>query len=448
LRDHCPEHENFTRESGDASRPEVHRGDDLSSDESFGRVVPCELCTRVLLPDFWTEIDDQLDRRLARLGKWSSIKDGPNAHIDREEVIGGGHLRKDIRVVAIAGIWLVVAALFATQNFIGSHYASRPLTWEHAFGTAFVAWTLRAIGGVVAYWLATRVPFRQGQLVRALVVHAPASGVLAVVEQAVYSALLTSVPWFAGVMPSPVETHMNIVVYWAVVGIAHGARYYAESRREALTSSRLQTQLASARLDLLRSQLQPHFLFNTLNDVAELIHEDPERADAMLTNLSELLRTTLRSSAERDVTLREELDFLARYLEIARMRFQDRLTIRVDTPDALMDARVPSLILQPVVENAIRHGVARRNGDGTVVISANQVGNRLRLEVSDNGPGIQGGHTGIGLTNTRERLREQFGNNFALDLSPSSSSSSGTTAVIELPLSRLAPVRQAVEALV
>jgi two-component system LytT family sensor kinase len=340
-------------------------------------------------------------------------------------------------LLIIAAIWAVVAVLFATQSFIGSHYVVRPLSWGHAFAVAFLVWSLRAVGAIPAYLLAARFPFRSTTIVKAAAVHVPASIAIAVAEQMVYSFVLTHTTWFGGAVPSPVEVQMNVAVYWVVVGVAHGVRYYSDARRDAVAAARLQSQLAAARLDLLQGQLQPHFLFNTLNDIAELIHEDAERADAMLTNLAELLRSSLRGASSRETTLRDELAFLKRYLDIVRMRFSDRLTVRVDVPDDLLEARVPSLLLQPIVENAVRHGVARRDGSGLVAVTAHQRHGRLYLEVSDDGPGIVADSTrgtGVGLANTRERLREQFGAAALFELRPGRSGV-GATAVIELPLS-------------
>jgi two-component system LytT family sensor kinase len=307
------------------------------------------------------------------------------------------------KVLLLAGLWSLLGALFATQAFIGSHYSTIPLSWAESFGVAFIAWYVRGLLALPAFWLATRVQFARGRVLRALVVHVPASVVYAFAGQMIFTALVRGIAMTARVMPSPAEAQISLVVYWIVVGAAHAVRYYTRVHETEIISARLQSQLANARLDVLRGQLHPHFLFNTLNDIAELIHEDPDRADEMLTTVSELLRTSLARTDQRDISLEHELDFLERYLEIARMRFRDRLTIDVDVPLALRATMVPSLILQPVVENAIRHGVARRDGGGRVSISARTSGNRLRLEVRDNGPGpaTDARNEGMGLRTTR-----------------------------------------------
>jgi two-component system, LytTR family, sensor kinase len=302
-----------------------------------------------------------------------------------------------------------------------------------AFNVALTAWYIRGVLAVPAFWLASRMPFASNRLARPIVVHLVASIVYAVAVQAAFTEILRRLPSTRQVLPSPAEAQVSLVVYWIVLGVAHAVRYYSQVRDGEVAAAKLQTQLASARLDVLRGQLHPHFLFNTLNDIAELIHEDPERADEMLTTVSELLRASLARTDQRDVTLDDELAFLERYLEVARMRFRDQLTIEVDVPASLRGTLVPSLILQPVVENAIRHGIARRDGDGRVRISAVRDGTTLRLEVSDNGPGLDDAASeGVGLRTTRQRLREQFADAASFDLK--AGDNGGAVARISLPV--------------
>jgi sensor histidine kinase YesM len=207
--------------------------------------------------------------------------------------------------------------------------------------------------------------------------------------------------------------YADMLAYWASVGVIHAIEYYRESRERALEASQLA-------LENLRSQLQPHFLFNTLQSISTLIHRDPPAADQMLTALSDLLRLSLRATGGDEVPLREELDFLGRYLDIMRVRFGDRLGIEVHAPDDVLGAKVPSLVLQPIVENAIRHGMTDRPDVGRVAIRAQRDGAALRLEVRDDGPGLSSESTGegngIGLANTRERLARLYGPEGRVDM--------------------------------
>jgi LytS/YehU family sensor histidine kinase len=210
--------------------------------------------------------------------------------------------------------------------------------------------------------------------------------------------------------------HANVLTYAALVALAWAAETYAKYRDRELAASRLQTQLVSAELGALKMQLQPHFLFNTLNAIAALLKPKPDAAESMVLQLAEFLRLTLRNTGRAEVTLREELDFLQRYLAIEKTRFGDRLSTRFRIRSEVLDARVPNLLLQPLVENAIRHGIARDADAGRLEVSATHEGGRLLLRVTDDGPGLGPAPVveGIGLTNTRERLRHLFGDDFSL----------------------------------
>ncbi len=199
--------------------------------------------------------------------------------------------------------------------------------------------------------------------------------------------------------------------YWAAVGVLHAVEYHREAREREVQAAALDGALRAGELQMLRAQLQPHFLFNTLQAISTLIHRDPPAADRMLTDLSDLLRTSLTSASAQEVSLADELTFLRRYIDIMCVRFGDRLEVAVDVPDDLLGATVPSLALQPLVENAIRHGMANRVDVGHVVVRARREDGRLVLAVHDDGPGPPAAPVpdGIGLANTRERLRRLYG---------------------------------------
>jgi two-component system LytT family sensor kinase len=203
------------------------------------------------------------------------------------------------------------------------------------------------------------------------------------------------------------------LIYWLVIGVGQGLNYYRGYRDRELLASNLETRLVEAQLDALRMQLQPHFLFNTLNSISVLMRRDIDAADRMLLQLSNLLRVTLARSAEHEIKLSQELEILERYLEIEQIRFQDRLTVRRQIDPAALDALVPQLFFQPLVENAIRHGIAERETGGVIDIRAERQDGLLRLQVRDNGSGLNVARgdliEGVGLSNTRTRLEYLYG---------------------------------------
>jgi sensor histidine kinase YesM len=208
--------------------------------------------------------------------------------------------------------------------------------------------------------------------------------------------------------------HLNLLFYAGTLGVYHAFNYYRESRERELKASRLEAQLAQAQLQNLKMQLHPHFLFNTLHTISVLMSKDVEAANRMLIQLSDLLRVALDNAGAQEVSLREEMEFLEQYLEIERTRFEDRLSVRTEVDPAAYDAQVPNLILQPLVENAIRHGIAPRTEPGAIEIRASREEGKVRLQVQDDGPGIDlrrqpALREGIGLTNTRARLAQMYG---------------------------------------
>jgi sensor histidine kinase YesM len=194
-------------------------------------------------------------------------------------------------------------------------------------------------------------------------------------------------------------------------------------------------------------QLHPHFLFNTLHAVSTLLHRDPDAADEMLSQLSDLLRMTLENFGLQEVSLREELEFIRRYLDIQQTRFQDRLRVTIDVPPETLDARVPNQALQPIVENAIHHGLEGRTGSGTIEIRARGRAAMLQLSVRDDGPGLAATwqvaqQEGIGLSNTRARLKQLYGSLASLDLSNHPLGGTVVTLLIPQPRPLTAPLRQ------
>lgn len=229
---------------------------------------------------------------------------------------------------------------------------------------------------------------------------------------------------------------IDMAYYWAVLAAGYSLETYQRYRREELKAAQLEARLVETELKMLREQLRPHFLFNTLNTIAVLVREKRnDEAVGLIHQLSALLRMTLDSTRVHEVTVRQELDFLTRYLEIQRARFSDRLQVGIAIEPAALDARIPNLLLQPLVENAIVHGVAAKAGPGRVDILGRVESGRLHLEVRDDGPGLRADgdrqREGIGLTNTRERLAKLYGGqgHFTLHSAPGA----GVSVRIVLP---------------
>ena len=237
--------------------------------------------------------------------------------------------------------------------------------------------------------------------------------------------------------------HVNLLVYGALVGAWHARNYYTkyrerelEASRLALVTSQLEAQLTRAQLQALKMQLHPHFLFNTHHAILALMlkHEN-ETAIKMLTRFSDLLRLTLDNTGDQTVSLKQELEFLHCYLEIQKMRFQDRLRVHMDIDPQVLSAQVPNLILQPLVENAIQHGIASHSSAGLIEVTALRENDRLKLEVCDDGPGLPEDlaalKEGIGLSNTRARLTELYGDAYHFDLS--NRTATGLRVTIKIP---------------
>ena len=223
----------------------------------------------------------------------------------------------------------------------------------------------------------------------------------------------------------------DLMVYFAVLGAGVARDYFLRYRMRLEETVLLQAQLAQARVDALRTQLNPHFLFNTLNAISALVERDPKGARRMIARLSDLLRYTLDESTDQEVPLHKELDVLEEYIELMQIRFQGKLDVAMHVEEGARDALVPNLILQPIVENALKHGIGQLTGGGRLTLDARRTGDDLVVSVTDNGPGPGGGDEGVGLRNTKERLRELYGRANAVTLR--AAPNGGTVAEVALP---------------
>ncbi len=228
--------------------------------------------------------------------------------------------------------------------------------------------------------------------------------------------------------------HVYLLLLWAVLGAFHGIRIFDRYQKRELEAAQLQSQLAQSQTQALRMQLQPHFLFNTLNSIAALIHSDADAADRMVSRLADLLRMALDSGNAQEITLRQEMAFVDAYLGIEGIRFHDRLTVIKDVAADCLDALVPALLLQPLVENAIKHGVADKAEPSAITIRAHHQEQWLTLEVIDTGRGMNGGRkNGIGTNNTSARLQLMYKDCHTFTLE--SQEGQGTRAVVQIPWS-------------
>lgn len=293
----------------------------------------------------------------------------------------------------------------------------------------FAWWYLWAVMTPVVVWLSQHFQIARGGLVRAVAVHVPAVAVFSFLHitgmEAVHWWLAYSqgreYGWWLQVQRSTfLYFDWEMMTYWAVVGVSHAILYYRESRARAVRAAHFETRLMEAQMSALQQQLHPHFLFNTLHAISALMHKDVAAADRTLMQLSDLLRITLEHLGHQQVLLEAELSALSKYIQIEQTRFGDRLNVRFDVQPETLDILVPSLLLQPLVENAIKHGVARRAGPGHLDIAARRDGDKLLLEVRDDGVGLSEDaltalQKGIGVSTTRARLQHLFGADFRFE---------------------------------
>jgi two-component system LytT family sensor kinase len=319
-----------------------------------------------------------------------------------------------IRWVAYLLGWTLVGLFFASQTYLAYKYSSGNPHLGVILKFSLSEWYLWALLAPGVIWLARRLSLERGRRARSLAIHVVASVGVAFAHWGLNNLCRRYVLGFPGAVALVYTFHSNLVTYWVLVGSTWGYDYYVRYRQGELRAAQLSAQLAQAQLQALRTQLHPHFLFNTLNGIATLVHRDPEAADLMIARLSALLRLTLEGIGVQEVPLAKEIEFLRGYLEIEEVRFGDRLTVEMHIAPEVLGACIPYLILQPLVENAIRHGIAPRAQPGRIAIRAAAENGFLVLEVSDNGPGLAAGseastRQGTGLSNTRSRLEKLYG---------------------------------------
>ena len=311
--------------------------------------------------------------------------------------------------------WTAFGLMSALQNRQMAAAAQRPVSWTEALVPAMASAWLWIPVTWMALAVARRAPLGATSWWRSVPVHLGATLGVVVFRAALVVLLNDTVGWYRTVPPftDVLITSLlnNVFFYWLLVAAAHGV-YYAENARLR------ESQLAEARLKALTAQLQPHFLFNALNTIATLVHENPRAAERVVIKLSGLIRKTLDVSGQELVPLRDELRLLASYLEVEQARFEERLVVRWDVAPDSEEALVPHLLLQPVVENAVVHGLRPVPGPVTIDISAQRENGRVRVTVQDTGAGfdVERAREGLGLGNTRARLDAVYRGDFELDI--------------------------------
>jgi len=355
--------------------------------------------------------------------------------------------RRWLRLALIWGIWTFIGIVFTLQGYFTSYRSERPVPFTEALYMQMVWAYLFALATPLVLWAASRLPIERSSWIRSALLHLPLSIVLAVLLTALGRVLIWLRFAYPAGKPLTFESITRFVIgnfseamgiYLMIALASYAYSFYNRYREGRLRTLQLEAQLSHAQLQALKMQLHPHFLFNTLHSISALLNKDVEAARKMITRLGDFLRLTLENSGSQEVTLQQEMEFLSCYLEIERIRFQNRLVTHMDVSPQSLLAKVPNLILQPIVENAIRHGIAPRSTPGLLEIEAKQHNGTLRIQVRDNGPGLPKHRTsqnlikkGLGLANTETRLERLYGADHLFDLT--NNPAGGLIVTLEIP---------------
>jgi sensor histidine kinase YesM len=332
--------------------------------------------------------------------------------------------KRSVRYALIWGVWTIVTLFFTSQVYVMSTASSQPRRFGYGrelLGQASACY-LWALATPLVLWLSRRYCIQRHNWFRRAAFHFIFSLILSSVLLALHYLALMFIFELAGSITAfrvfrfvYLNLEKWLLVYWTILLMSHAFSYYNSYRKGELKASELRTQLVQSQLEALKMQVHPHFLFNTLHSISALLSKDTEAARKMITRLGDFLRLTLENSGTMEVTLQQEIEFLNGYLEIERIRFQDRLTTDIRVDPEVLDVRVPNLILQPIVENAMRHAIGNSTS-GRVEVTAAPRNGVVLIEVKDNGPGIDAERIlesrrgkGLGLANTQARLAGLYG---------------------------------------
>ena len=355
-------------------------------------------------------------------------------------------VRRLKQLAVIFAVWTCLALIPGIQAHAYIRSLGHSISWGHALLPPLLNHWIWAILTPGVLWLSARYPIERRAWVRVVGIHILGSFAFAVLHVTLRCPFIQSPTLFT----TPIEHvtwllfrnslfanyYDDLWTYSTIVAASQLWNYYRKYRDRELRTMKLEAQLAQAQLQVLKMQLNPHFLFNTLHAISSLMQEDVEAADNMVTGLSDLLRMSLEGVNEQEVPLKREMEFLRGYLEIQQIRFRDRLTVKMNIPTESLDALVPNMILQPLVENAVTYGIALRSTAGEIRIRAERINGMLRLEVADSGKDLpfeaeELSHAGLGLANTRARLRQLYGE--AHEFRMEKDAGGGTVVILEFP---------------
>jgi two-component system, LytTR family, sensor kinase len=350
------------------------------------------------------------------------------------EQIRSSRLTSSLRWILILGIWILLGLIYAGPIYLEVQAEKMNHSAWKIFSWGVLTWCAWAPLTPAMIWLARRYSLVGPAWKRNALLHIPAFLIISAIHSAVGTAITLSINPFDSMGTSPTafwprflsrlqgSFGSDLLVYGGVIGVCYAIDYYRKYREREFLASQLEAQLAQAQLETLRMQLHPHFLFNTLNGIVGLVRDHKnDIAVNMLVGLSDLLRHALEHSDQQEVELQEELNFINVYLSIQQMRFSDRLQIKMEIDNNTKHALVPNLVLQPLAENALRHGLAKSVAAGEIGIRAHAENRNLKLTVFDNGVGLPNNwqlksSAGIGLANTAARLEQLYNGNHRLDI--------------------------------
>ena len=357
-----------------------------------------------------------------------------------------------LRILAVSGVWVIIAALSAAQVSLIRMLRGDADIFGAMFTYELIIWQVWGLFVPIIWWLSKKYPLEKRILFRNLLWHITLSIVIVLLYIVVYVGYdrlffeYYTQPkwtfWQCMIVFVASKFHWNFITYWGILGVVNAFEYQRKFRERALKAIQLESQLFQSQLQALKMQLHPHFLFNTLHTIASMVRqEEKKEAVAMLTGLSELLRMALEQGQKQRIPLKEEMDFVNTYLAIEQVRFKDRLQLDIQIEATTLDAIVPNLLLQPLVENAIRHGLAKKLSARQLQIRSYQKNEFLNIEVYNEGLSLPNdwhlnNSEGVGLSNTQKRLEQLYNGQHQLQIK---NHQQGVLVSVQIPFEKASP---------